>query len=87
MVSFSCRISASLRELPESERRECSTIRSSTEKKLTLSSRSANLIDILKGYGDSIEGFRERVGENFARGHKEATGGIIVKASVPLSFV
>jgi hypothetical protein len=40
---------------------------------------SANLIALLKEYGDSIEGFRERVGEDFARGHKEATGGIINK--------
>lgn len=38
------------------------------------------MIGLLKEYGDSIEGFRERVGDNFARGHKEATGGIIAKA-------
>jgi hypothetical protein len=38
-----------------------------------------NLIALLKEYGDSIEGFRERVGDDFARGHKEATGGIIAK--------
>jgi hypothetical protein len=37
------------------------------------------LIGLLKEYGNSIEGFRERVGDNFARGHKEATGGIIAK--------
>jgi hypothetical protein len=40
---------------------------------------SANLIALLKEYGDSIDGFRERVGDDFARGHKEATGGIIHK--------
>ncbi|KAG7529431.1 hypothetical protein FFLO_05659 [Filobasidium floriforme] len=38
-----------------------------------------NLIALLKEYGDSVEGFRERVGDDFARGHKEATGGIIHK--------
>jgi hypothetical protein len=38
---------------------------------------------LLKEYGNSIEGFRERVGDDFARGHKEATGGIIAKVSSP----
>lgn len=40
---------------------------------------SANLIALLEEYGDTIEGFRDRVGGDFARGHKEATGGIIPK--------
>ncbi|KAI5453465.1 hypothetical protein NCC49_005940 [Naganishia albida] len=57
MVSFSCRLSSALRELPEAER--------------------PSLIDLLKSYGDKVEGFKERVGDNFARGHNEATGGII----------
>jgi hypothetical protein len=39
----------------------------------------ANLIELLKEYGDSIEGFADRVGDDFARGHKEATGGIIAR--------
>lgn len=43
-----------------------------------------DLIALLKEYGDSIEGFRERVGDDFARGHKEATGGIIAKVRCPL---
>ncbi|KAL7420743.1 hypothetical protein Q5752_004695 [Cryptotrichosporon argae] len=38
-----------------------------------------NLIAMLNEYADGILGFRERVGEDFARGHKEATGGIIPK--------
>jgi hypothetical protein len=42
---------------------------------------SANLIALLKEYGNSIDGFRERVGDDFARGHKEATGGIIHRVS------
>jgi hypothetical protein len=42
---------------------------------------TANLIALLKEYGNSIPGFMERVGEDFARGHKEATGGIIQKVS------
>ncbi|KAJ9100590.1 hypothetical protein QFC21_003634 [Naganishia friedmannii] len=57
MVSFSCRLSSTLRELPEAER--------------------PSLIALLKSYGDKVEGFRDRVGDNFARGHNEATGGII----------
>ncbi|KAI9635701.1 uncharacterized protein MKK02DRAFT_24910 [Dioszegia hungarica] len=65
-VSFSCRIAASLRDLPDEER--------------------PNLIALLKEYGDMIPGFRERVGEDFARGHKEATGGIIQKVSSPFCF-
>lgn len=32
---------------------------------------------MLRTYGRSVQGFQERVGDNFARGHKEATGGII----------
>lgn len=46
---------------------------------------SANLIALLTEYGDSIEGFRERVGGDYARGHKEATGGIIAKVSLGLN--
>ncbi|KAJ9091567.1 hypothetical protein QFC20_007611 [Naganishia adeliensis] len=57
MVSFSCRLSSALRELPEAER--------------------PSLISLLKSYGEKVEGFKERVGDNFARGHNEATGGII----------
>jgi len=41
--------------------------------------RVANLIALLNEYGDAIEGFRERVSGDYARGHKEATGGIIPK--------
>jgi hypothetical protein len=40
---------------------------------------AANLIALLTEYGKSIPGFLERVGGDFARGHKEATGGIILK--------
>ncbi|RXK38730.1 hypothetical protein M231_04040 [Tremella mesenterica] len=58
-VSFSCRIAANLRSLPDGER--------------------PDLIGMLNEYGNGIEGFRERVGGDFARGHKEATGGIIHK--------
>lgn len=76
-VSFSCRIAASLRDLPDEERRETS---------LRALLIPANLIALLKEYGDMIPGFRERVGEDFARGHKEATGGIIQKVSSPFCF-
>jgi hypothetical protein len=37
-----------------------------------------NIIDSLKAAADlSTDGLRDRMGENFARGHKEASGGII----------
>ena len=37
-----------------------------------------NIIDSLKAAADlSTDGLRERMGENFARGHKEASGGIV----------
>jgi hypothetical protein len=36
----------------------------------------------LKSYGDKVEGFKERVGNDFARGHNEATGGIIKRVSL-----
>lgn len=45
---------------------------------------AANLIELLKDYGNSIDGFAERVGDDFARGHKEATGGIIAKVEFEL---
>ncbi|GAA99056.1 uncharacterized protein L969DRAFT_94239 [Mixia osmundae IAM 14324] len=57
IMSFSCRICASLRSLPDEER--------------------PNLIELLIEYGSRIDGFLDRVGNDFARGHKEATGGII----------
>ncbi|KAK8845538.1 hypothetical protein IAR55_006253 [Kwoniella newhampshirensis] len=59
-VSFSCRIAASLRSLPEERQ------------------------PLLNDFGDRIPGFRERVGGDFARGHKEATGGIIPKTEFEL---
>ncbi|KAJ9105576.1 hypothetical protein QFC19_003558 [Naganishia cerealis] len=42
----------------------------------------ASLIALLKSYGDKVDGFKDRVGDNFARGHNEATGGIIRRVSV-----
>ena len=40
---------------------------------------------MLKEYGALTgDGFLERVGEDFARGHKEATGGIIKKSDFEL---
>lgn len=76
MVSFSCRIASSLRQLPEGERREIAGWAWLT--------RGANLIALLEEYGNAIPGFRERVGGDFARGHKEATGGIIPRAEFDL---
>lgn len=40
---------------------------------------SVNIIEVLKGIADraSDETLRERLGESFARGHKEASGGIV----------
>ena len=42
-----------------------------------------NLIEILKDYSRKVpdEGFLERVGGDFAKGHKEASGGIILSVS------
>jgi hypothetical protein len=61
MIHFSSRISNTFRSLPEDDR--------------------PNLIDILEGYAKLAEahspGWQERVGDNFAKGHREATGGII----------
>nr|XP_019014474.1 uncharacterized protein I206_00556 [Kwoniella pini CBS 10737]OCF53255.1 hypothetical protein I206_00556 [Kwoniella pini CBS 10737] len=47
-------------------------------------SATANLIALLNEYADNIPGFKERVGGDYARGHKEATGGIIAKAEYDL---
>jgi hypothetical protein len=39
-----------------------------------------NVIETLKRFADDApDGLRERLGENFARGHKEASGGIVGK--------
>lgn len=38
---------------------------------------NVNIIDVLKEYASRVPGLRERMGTNFARGHKEASGGII----------
>lgn len=61
---FSARISSALRSLPDGER--------------------PNVIALLKEYGSLADshspGWLERVGNDFARGHKEATGGIIPTA-------
>lgn len=45
------------------------------------SSEQPNLIALLREFGElTSPDFLERVGNDFARGHKEATGGIIKKA-------
>lgn len=46
--------------------------------------QTANLIAMLKDYGAQIPDFTESVGADFARGHKEATGGIILKVGLLL---
>jgi hypothetical protein len=61
MMHFSARIANALRSLPDDTR--------------------PNLIELLKEYGVLAEarspGWLARVGDDFAKGHKEATGGII----------
>lgn len=65
MTHFSCRLNNSLRGLSDDER--------------------PNLIALLKEFGAMAEerhpGWQAEVGEDFARGHKEATGGIIQTVS------
>ena len=48
-----------------------------------------NLIEILKEFARKVSdpGFIERIGGDFARGHKEASGGIILTARLFLSNV
>ncbi|KZT24815.1 DHH phosphoesterase [Neolentinus lepideus HHB14362 ss-1] len=36
-----------------------------------------NIIDMLRSYADREPGLREKMGDNFARGHKQASGGIV----------
>ncbi|WWD09001.1 hypothetical protein V865_007116 [Kwoniella europaea PYCC6329] len=43
-----------------------------------------NLIALLNEYAERIPGFKDRVGGDYARGHKEATGGIIPRAEYDL---
>lgn len=70
-TNFSCRIPVALRKVPDSDR--------------------PNLIELLKEYGGLVppdpkdgESFLERVGCDFAKGHKEATGGIILMVGFSL---
>lgn len=79
LVSFSCRLSAPLRKLPESERRESLVV--DAVGNVSASLQAANLISLLNDFADAIPGFKQRVGGDYARGHKEATGGIIPKVS------
>ncbi|KAF9489907.1 DHH phosphoesterase [Pleurotus eryngii] len=65
LVSFSCRIPASLRKVAETAQ--------------------PNLQQLLKGYAAKVDaGFLTRVGGDYARGHKQATGGIIPSAEFEL---
>ncbi|KZT00905.1 DHH phosphoesterase [Laetiporus sulphureus 93-53] len=36
-----------------------------------------NIIEMLKDYADRVPGLRAKMGEDFARGHKQASGGIV----------
>lgn len=48
-------------------------------------SERPNIIELLKEYGRNVkdsESFFERVGGDFAKGHKEASGGIILNVSI-----
>lgn len=61
MVNFSCRIA------------RCARARAAQE-----GGKEVNIIESLKGVaGLSTDGLEERLGESFARGHKEASGGIV----------
>ncbi|KAF7416418.1 hypothetical protein PC9H_002684 [Pleurotus ostreatus] len=65
LVSFSCRIPASLRKVAETAQ--------------------PDLQQLLKDYGAKVDDvFMARVGDDYARGHKQATGGIIPRAEFEL---
>lgn len=65
LVSFSCRIPASLRKVAETAQ--------------------PDLQQLLDNYGAKVDdGFMARVGDDYARGHKQATGGIIPRAEFEL---
>jgi hypothetical protein len=65
MVNFSCRIA------------RCARARAALE-----GGKEFNIIESLKGAaGLSTDGLEERLGESFARGHKEASGGIVPMAA------
>ena len=67
MTNFSCRVA------------RCAVTRaaaaSSTSGKPA--EASVNIIAILTDYASRVSGLRESMGANFARGHKEASGGIV----------
>ncbi|OCH88394.1 DHH phosphoesterase [Obba rivulosa] len=58
----------------------CRTARGNIPKKNGCNQKTEENVDIialLKSYAAQVPGLRESMGENFARGHKEASGGIV----------
>lgn len=67
MTNFSCRVIG---------RRRLDTNRSDPDQTGS-EEKEVDIISMLKGYASRLPGLKERMGENFARGHKEASGGIV----------
>ncbi|KAI0070620.1 DHH phosphoesterase [Panus rudis PR-1116 ss-1] len=65
MTNFSCRVA------------RCSKDRSKSKKAITHSKGEVNIIETLIEYAKKDPGLREAMGCDFARGHKEASGGIV----------
>ncbi len=70
MVNFSCRVARCARAR--------AAARAAAEDEEQAPAREVNIIEALKAAaGLSTDGLAERLGESFARGHREASGGIV----------
>jgi len=72
MTNFSCRVAKCARGRVRS-----STMKTDDEEREE-ESASVNIIEILVEYAEKVPGLRDAMGDNFARGHKEASGGIVL---------
>ncbi|KAL0945758.1 hypothetical protein HGRIS_012047 [Hohenbuehelia grisea] len=84
LVSFACRLSKRAREMPEVTRPNIIQILKDYGEKVDvgLAKTRLNGPNTLAGTSDdvgSVTPFLDRVGDDYARGHKEASGGIICK--------
>ena len=68
MTNFSCRVAKCARERASA---------SGTASEGVGADNEVNIIDVLREYASREPGLLQALGDNFARGHREASGGIV----------
>ncbi|KAI0344372.1 DHH phosphoesterase [Trametopsis cervina] len=82
MTNFSCRVAKCAKDrLLKDAHETCSTGQKRKASAFSpddeVDSQGINIIEILKDYAGREDGLIDDMGENFARGHKQASGGIV----------